>query len=78
MNNWTIGKRIIAGFSAVGMLAMALGTIGWFQMHRVKGSLPQITDDAMPGLSLAARISENIASSQIFLLRHIMTTNVPR
>jgi len=72
MKNWTISKRIAFGFAATIVLTAVISGTSWFLFHNIKGSVEQITGDALPGVSAAADISENAGYIQISVLRHLM------
>ncbi len=50
MKNWTIGKRIIAGFSAVTLVAALLGITGYVMFVRVSGEVGTLSQHALPAV----------------------------
>lgn len=50
MNQWTIGKRIIAGFSILTMLIAALGITAYFMFYRVANEVTSLSQHALPAV----------------------------
>jgi methyl-accepting chemotaxis protein len=72
MKNWTIKMRISFGFAVTIVLTLALAGTSWFLLRAINGSVQKITNDALPGVTAAANISENAGYIQIYVLRHLM------
>ena len=50
MNQWTIGKRIIAGFSLLTVLIAALGITAYFMFYRVANEVTLLSQHALPAV----------------------------
>ena len=50
MNQWTIGKRIIAGFSLLTLLIAALGITAYFMFYRVANEVTSLSQHALPAV----------------------------
>ena len=48
MTNWTVGKRIAAGFASVMLIAAALGATGYVMFVRVAGEVNSLSQHALP------------------------------
>jgi methyl-accepting chemotaxis protein len=72
MNNWTIGKRILVGFSTILALVVALALTNVMLLRSINNRQRTILDDALPGMKATAKITDNTAQSQIAVLRHVL------
>jgi methyl-accepting chemotaxis protein len=75
MKNWTIGHRIIAGFAAVIIIAMALGIFAYAQITRINKASMQISGDALPSVYLVGAIHSDVERVFGLMLQHIASTN---
>lgn len=50
MKHWTIGKRIIAGFSAITLIAAALGIVGYVKFAHVADQVGGLSQHALPAV----------------------------
>jgi methyl-accepting chemotaxis protein len=76
MKNWTIGKRVVAGFSIVILLFAGAGAISYFTLKSVVGHVRLVSENVLPGLEAAAEIKANAARIHILTLRHMMSRSV--
>ena len=72
MKNWTIGKRLIAGFAIIILVILGFGASTWRQMSKVDSNLRQITTDSMPGLALVEELRYQTASLRITNFKHLL------
>jgi len=75
MKNWTIAKRIIV---SLGLLCLVIAGISAFAISRmftVKKTSERITQDCLPGVIEAARISNGLLENQIRLNRILLAKN---
>ena len=70
--NFTIGKRITLGFSAVIAIAVALGAFSYYEMGKVDNCVDAIADDAMPGAIYAGEINGCTRRANTLVLTHIL------
>ena len=50
MKNWKLGTRIAAGFTAMTLIAVAMGGIAYREMLTIGDKADRITREAIPGL----------------------------
>ncbi|TXT46343.1 MAG: methyl-accepting chemotaxis sensory transducer [Limisphaerales bacterium] len=74
MKNWTIGKRIILGFSTVLVLLIVLALVNTRSLYEIRTNLKQVTEDSLPGLMAIGEINELVNEIQIAVLRHLLTS----
>lgn len=60
MNNLTVGKRIILGFSALVVIAVVLGVIAIVQMRGVQKGSTQLAEAYVPEVAVANNIERNL------------------
>ncbi|HYG21265.1 MAG TPA: methyl-accepting chemotaxis protein [Verrucomicrobiae bacterium] len=75
MKNWTIAKRITAGFAT--LLAVFLGfaaLVGW-QNRNVTGSVNILTTDSLPGVRYTGQLLQETLEYRVLTLQHIISTN---
>lgn len=70
MKRWTIGKRLIAGFTITTIFGLGLGGFTWFQMRTISRHLSVITREALPELRLAESIRYQVALLRITNFKH--------
>jgi len=76
MKNWTIKKRIIAGFATILVLVAILAVAAYALLHQIKTEASFMKTDALPGLTAMAEIKGQVAEIQIKVLRTILA-NTP-
>jgi len=76
MKNWTIGKRIIVGFSIIVALSAIMGTLAWNSMCIISTHGDELSNDSIPGLTATADIMQNLSRAHLILIRHVLTTNL--
>lgn len=74
MKNWTIKKRIIAGFATILVLVTILAIASHTLLHQIKAEANFMKTDALPGLTAMAEIKGQVAEIQIKVLRTIIAT----
>jgi methyl-accepting chemotaxis protein len=72
MKHWTIAKRISLGFTIILLLFAAVAVSSFILLRQVKTQLSLVTNDGIPGLSLAGRLKSNAGEIQLAVLRHIL------
>jgi methyl-accepting chemotaxis protein len=72
MKNWKIGTRIVAGFFAVILIAVALGAFAYMQVNSMSRLGNLIATDSMPGLALIDRIDVRVNLTYCLLLQHVL------
>ena len=71
MKNWTIGKRIAAGFASVIIIALALGAFAYTRLVAIKGQSDRITKQARPTVELVCRAERNARDCDKIVYKHI-------
>jgi len=72
MKNWTIKKRIIAGFATILVLVAALTAISYALLRQAKDAAHFMTVDAMPGMDSMSQIKGAVGEIQLNVLRDLL------
>jgi methyl-accepting chemotaxis protein len=72
MKNWTIGKRVIAGFAIVLLLFAGAGAVSYVILKNISGHVAYVVEVSLQSLEAAAEIKSNAAEIQLFTLRHLL------
>jgi methyl-accepting chemotaxis protein len=73
MKNWTIGKRIIFGFTSIILIAMALGSYAYTRLTTIRTYSDAIVGDALPGIYTIGRIESDVRQAQITTFKHVLS-----
>ena len=76
LNNWTIKKRITAGFAVIVALSTIMGILAWNSMRTIAERADGMANDDVPGLAGSGDIAQNVAASHLALIRHVLSTNL--
>ena len=71
MNNWTIGRRLGAGFAALVLLTGCMAAVFLFTLSRINRSVTAISQDNIPGVILSNSIHKDVLTYRVMTLRHI-------
>ena len=71
MQNLTIGKRVIFGFTVVLLLFAGVAATSLYLLKQVKAHEIEILDDALPGVTTSAKIKGLTSEIQLAVLRHL-------
>jgi methyl-accepting chemotaxis protein len=74
----TIGKRISLGFTAMIVLALALGIYAFTQVTSLQTSSNLLADDALPGAIYAGKIEALVRRGMVAIQRHVMADDKQR
>jgi len=74
MQNWTITKRIVAGFSIIVALSAIMGMLAWNSMRVIGEQANELASDTIPGLALQGTILQNQGTAHLTLIRHVLAT----
>jgi len=74
MGTWTIGRRIVVGFSVVIGIAVLLGTFAYACLITIAAESTSIATDTMPGLALSTQIRGETHIQLELTLMHIVAT----
>ena len=75
MKNWTIKKRIIAGFTVIVGLSTVMGLMAWLSMRTIGEQADELAGDDIPGLSMSAYVLQNLSDAHLALIQLVLTTN---
>src|SRR5512142_2149295 len=56
MKNWTVGKRIVVGYTAVLLATLAIGAFALTRLVVIKGHSDSLTSDDLPGVVILSKI----------------------
>ncbi|MDR3457678.1 MAG: methyl-accepting chemotaxis protein [Verrucomicrobiae bacterium] len=76
MKNWTIGKRIITGFSIIVALSAIMGILAWKSMCVISTHGDELANAKIPGMTATTDIMQNLSRAHLILIRHVLTTNL--
>ena len=74
MKNWTVKKRIIAGFATILVLVSILAIAAYMFLHQIRAEANFMKTDALPGLTAMLEIKGQVSEVQIKVLRTIIAT----
>ena len=72
MSQWTIAKRLIAGFSAVILVTLMLGGFAFTRLLTIDSDARRIVGDALPGVTAILQMSVNTRENRALMLEHIL------
>ncbi|MGA2751161.1 MAG: methyl-accepting chemotaxis protein [Verrucomicrobiota bacterium] len=71
MKNWTIGKRITAGFASVIIVALALGAFAYTRLSAIANHSARIASQSFPSVQLVLRAQKNIIDYNQIIYKHV-------
>ncbi len=74
MTNWTIRKRISAGYAAVVAVTIAIGLFGYVCLGLIQQESTSLVDDSLPGIIALTRVQANMRENYGLIEKHILTT----
>ena len=72
MSQWTIAKRLIAGFSAVILVTLLLGGFAFTRLLTIDNDARRILGDALPGVTAILQMSANTRENRALMLEHVV------
>ena len=75
MKQWTVGKRIVAGFGAVTLIVIALGLFASWHLFSIKRDTEQIAGKSLPGLLNISELQSLALQNYCATLRVILAEN---
>src|SRR5690242_8534328 len=75
MGNWTIGRRLVLGITALVVITVALGTFGFATLTKVTTHTGRITADALPGVGTMGQVKALISENYGLTAWHIASTD---
>ena len=73
MKNWTIGKRIIFGFSTIILIAIALGIFAYSRLSTINTISDSIVNDSMPGVYEIEEAQALVKENLFLVSRHLLS-----
>src|ERR1700674_3506409 len=73
MANWTIGKRMVFGFTAVMVVAIGLGAFAYARLVVIHKSAEDITGDALLGVQAILQLATNAETNRALTAQHILS-----
>jgi methyl-accepting chemotaxis protein len=73
MKNFRIGQRSAAGFSAVILIALALGLFAYTRLSAIDRNANEITLSALPTVYTIGQIVNNVATEYNLVFQHVLT-----
>jgi methyl-accepting chemotaxis protein len=74
MKNWTVGRRIVAGFASLLVLFVVLAVTSLTLLRQVHGQMKIIVSDALPGTIIAGKLKYNTSEAHQAVWRHIFSS----
>jgi methyl-accepting chemotaxis protein len=74
MNNWTISRRVIAGFAAMLLIIVTLGVFALWRLMGLAEDVAYVADNSVPSI-LTLREAANISRDNLILLLQIDPSN---
>jgi methyl-accepting chemotaxis protein len=78
MSNWTIGKRMIVGFSGVIAVVLALGAFAFVRLVTIGHAGSTITEVALPGVAAMGEISRLVRDNRAMIVEHMLSPTPQR
>jgi methyl-accepting chemotaxis protein len=75
MKNWTIGKRLVVGFTAVLAITLGLGIFASVKLRSIKRLSDAITSDALPGVVHLGVVASNVRENYGQTLLHVNSSD---
>jgi methyl-accepting chemotaxis protein len=76
MKNFSIGKRIAAGFAGVIAIVVALGLFAYTRIGVIDVNATTIADHRLPMIYIAGQVQENAQANVGLVLRHVVSNNL--
>ena len=78
MKNWSIATRLIVGFGLATTITGALGAFAGSQLYAVDARSKRITEDALPGVALVARMRSINLHNLALVMEYVATDAADR
>jgi methyl-accepting chemotaxis protein len=75
MRNWTIGRRIVMGFSVVTAIVFLLGAFAYNSLITISKEVTTIASDSLPGLVVSGQIEAAAHDRFELVLEHVIATD---
>jgi methyl-accepting chemotaxis protein len=71
MNNWTIGKRITAGFAGLIIITVALGAFSYERLVTIRNRSERLAKESLPTIELVYQAQKNAKDQVQLIYKHI-------
>jgi methyl-accepting chemotaxis protein len=78
VTNWTIGRRLTAGFLSVITVALVLGVFAYSHLNTIEQDASDVVDDALPGIQAMGDMAALANEERAMVLEHILTADAAR
>jgi methyl-accepting chemotaxis protein len=75
MQNWTIKKRIVLGFTSIFVLVAILAITSFAMLRQVRTKTDHVHSKVLPGLTAMSEIKGKVGEIQIGVLRYLLSKN---
>lgn len=75
MNHWKVGTRIAVGFSAVVVIAIAVGIFAYAKVSSISRISTEVTDNSLPSVYLVGRVESNVQAAMALLMQHVASSD---
>jgi methyl-accepting chemotaxis protein len=72
---WTIGRRLVAGFSIVILITATLGALAYDRIQRIDRDTGIVSDRAIPGIVLLSQVESLVKENFINTTQHYLATD---
>jgi methyl-accepting chemotaxis protein len=76
--NWTVGRRLSAGFSIVILITATLGFLAYNRIQRIHDATDTVSDRAIPGIVLLSQVESLVKENFINTTQHHLAANTER
>lgn len=60
LTKWTIVRRITVGFTAITLIAVAMGILAYVELREIQSQSALVREQSLPGIYRAGQLSENV------------------
>ena len=78
MIEWTIGRRLVAGFSIVIAVTATLGALAYERMQRIDEATGNVSDRAVPGIVLLSQVESLVKENFINTTQHHLADDLQK
>ncbi len=61
MNNWTVSKRITAGFAILSLITISVGFVGYIGLRMIRARAEELVRDNMPSALILGQVKDNLS-----------------
>ncbi len=76
MKNWTIGRKLAAGFGVLLVIMMVLGIVAVYSMFGVKGNTEKLSAEYVPEVKIANSIESSLSDAMFDFRGYVYTEDI--